>query len=288
MLKNIFSVDLEEWYAFKGFKKFSSPKDKTPQLKYAIKPLLELLNKYNVNATFFVLGDVAKKYPDIIEEIHSQGHEIASHGYSHMPLSLISKDKFKEETKKMNKLLKSITNKKPLGFRAPLFSLTQSTKWALEILEEEGYKYDSSIFPIQTSFSYNLQFGVNKVPEGPYFIDKNDLTKISTRGGLIEYPIKKVSFLKIPFIITGGFYLRLYPLWFLKKIIKTVNKKDKFIVLFLHPWETYEKTIKQRMGFFPEFVTYYNIKSTLKKIESLFKYFKFYNFESDLEERKYI
>ena len=103
MLKNIFSIDLEEWYAFKGFKEFVYPKNKIPQLRYSIKPLLELLDKYDINATFFVLGDVAEKYPDLIETIYLKGHEIASHGYSHISLSNMDKDKFKEEFLKLSK-----------------------------------------------------------------------------------------------------------------------------------------------------------------------------------------
>ena len=278
MIKNIFSVDLEECYFYKSFSGKNKYFKHTEQINESITPLLELLEKYKINATFFVSGAVAENNPDIIEKIDDLGHEIASHGYSHYSLDHIGKNNFQKQTVKINCLLKSIIKKKPIGFRAPFFSLNRSTSWALDVLKKNGYKYDSSLFPIKTGV-----YGVDNVPNYPYFIDAN--LKKSKKSAILEYPIPTIKIFKAPFIVCGGFYFRLYPFWFTKNLIRTLNRKNKKAVIYIHPWETYTKTRRVKKNPLNYFITYYNIKSALRKIELLFKNFKFHAFIDDLKER---
>jgi len=281
MIKNIFSVDLEECYLYKSFSGKNKYFKHTEQIKDSIKPLLSLIDKYNVRATFFVSGAIVKSYPELIKKIHDLGHEIASHGYSHHSLDYIGKNNFQKQTVKMNRLLKSIIKKKPIGFRAPFFSLNRSTSWALDVLKKNGYKYDSSLFPIKTGV-----YGVDNVPNYPYFINSN--LKKSKKSAILEYPIPIIKIFKVPFIVCGGFYFRLYFFWFTKNLIRTLNRKNKKAVIYIHPWETYTETIRIKKKPLNYFITYYNIKSTLKKIELLFKNFKFHAFMDDLKEKSIV
>lgn len=280
-MHNILSFDVENWFSGKDIFQRFLPKDKKSQLGKSIPPILELLNKHDTRATFFVLGESAEKEPEIIKRICKEGHEIASHGYRHVSLSKLGPKEFEKDIKKSVNLIKKITGKKPIGFRAPMFSLDNNTKWALSILERYGFKYDSSIFPFKSKY-----YGMDCTPEKPYRISFKDLRKKDPSSGIVEYPIKIEKIFGIPFIITGGFYLRLYPVFFIKNRITKFNKNDQKVIVYLHPWETYNGTPKVKMDFFSEFVTYYNIKKALDKLENLLKSFEFYSFNMDLKEVK--
>jgi len=240
-------------------------------------PLLELLDKHNTKATFFVLGAVAEKYPQLIEEIYKKGHEIASHAYSHTTLYELGREGFEEEIKKSINILGKY---KPIGFRAPSFSINNSTKWAFEILEKYGFKYDSSIFPIKT-----MLYGV---PDAPLYIYKpsnDDISKHDPNGKIIEVPLTVFRFLGKNVPIAGGFYLRVFPLWFLRFGIRKVNKEQSAII-YIHPWETHSQTIRLKIPLFPRFITYYGINYALEKFEVLLKEFKFKSIRELLDEIK--
>jgi polysaccharide deacetylase family protein (PEP-CTERM system associated) len=266
-IKNALVVDLEHWYSPELLKNHL-PAQNIDQDIESIEPILALFDKYNVKATFAILGSVAEKHPELIKEIYNRGHEIASHAYSHKMLHELGKEGFEEEIKRSVELLSSITGEKPIGFRAPSFSIDNSTKWAFEILEKYGFKYDASIFPAKT-----MLYGE---PEAPVFIyrpSKKDVTKNDMKGEIIEFPMTVLKFgTNIP--LAGGFYMRVLPFWFLKLGIKTVNKKRPAII-YIHPWEFYSKTPRLNLSLFSRFVTYYGINSNFTKLERLLKQFKF-------------
>lgn len=266
-VKNALVVDLEHWYSPELLKDYL-PDQNIDQDIESVRPLLELFKKHNVKATFAILGSVAEKHPELIKEIYSQGHEIASHAYSHKMLHELGKEGFEEEIKKSVELLSSITGERPIGFRAPSFSIDNSTKWAFEILEKYGFKYDASIFPAKT-----MLYGE---PDAPVFIYKpseKDVTKNDPSGNIIEFPMTVLKFGKnIP--IGGGFYMRVLPLWFLKFGIKYINR-ERPAIIFIHPWELYPKTPRLNLSLFSRFVTYYGINSNFRKLESLIKIFNF-------------
>lgn len=263
---NALSIDLEDWHnTFLG--NYTTKRE--DQINESTTLILNLLDTYDTKATFFVLGVVADKYPELIETIYERGHEIASHAYSHTAIYDLDKVKFEDEIKRSVTVLKSATKENPIGFRAPTFSIDNSTKWAFEILKKHGFKYDSSIFSIKTRF-----YGVPDAPLHPYRPSMEDITKEEPNGGIIEFPLTILKFgVNIP--IAGGFYLRFLPFWFLKLAIKKVNKTRPAII-YIHPWEIYNKTPRiKEAPFSYKFMIYHGIDSVQRKLEGLLKSCKF-------------
>ncbi len=264
---NALSIDLEYWYSAELVKRFV-PEKKEDQVIEAIMPLLSLLDKYDIKATFFVLGTLAEKYAELIKLIHGKGHEISSHAYSHKTLYELGEVGFEVEIIKSNNILKSITKESPIGFRAPTFSINNSTKWAFKILAKYGFKYDSSIFPIKTKL-----YGVPNSPITPYKPSENDVSKHDPDGEIIEFPLS-VAKIGINIPIAGGFYFRFLPAYFIENAIRVINK-TRPVVIYLHPWEMNTNTPRISLPLSSRFITYHEISSTSNKLEGLIKKFKF-------------
>ncbi|MFC1985396.1 polysaccharide deacetylase family protein [Chloroflexota bacterium] len=265
---NALSFDLEYWYSAE-LVRHHLQRSRDDQIVEATMPILNLLDKYQTKATFFVLGLVANNYPELIRDIFNHGHEIACHGYSHKTLHELGPVGFEDEIEKSVDLLQSITGVRPFGFRAPSFSVDNSTKWAFAILKKYGFQYDSSIFPART-----MLYGVPKAPLHPYKLCLDDIVKEGSDGDLVEFPVTIIK-LGIRLPIAGGFYFRTLPFWFIKLAIERVNRQRPAII-YIHPWEIYPST--PRLGDLPilsRFVTYYGINSALGKLEKLVKIFKF-------------
>jgi polysaccharide deacetylase family protein (PEP-CTERM system associated) len=264
---NALVVDLEHWHSNEFLTDYL-PAEPVDQIPESVQPILDLLGSYNVRATFAVLGSVAEKHPELVKKIYDQGHEIASHAWSHKTLYVLGKEEFEDEIRRSVDLLTSITGERPVGFRAPSFSIDNSTKWAFEILEKYRFKYDASVFPIKT-----MIYGVPNAPLHIYRPSKADITKEDPLGNIIEFPMTVLKMGKnIP--IAGGFYLRVLPLWFLRYGIRAVNK-DRPAIIYIHPWETYSRTPRLKVPMFSKFVAYYGINSALKKLEGLLNEFEF-------------
>ena len=273
IMQNVFTIDIEDWYHPEFVTKFVPAYQRKDQVEDAVKPLLELLDKYNVRATFFVLGQVAERHPELIEKTYEDGHEIASHSYSHKPINELSKEKFEDDIRKSTDILESIIKERIIGFRAPSYSINQYTAWALDILENLGYKYDSSVFPLR--LRKKSLYGVHNAPLYPYSPSKEDVTKESNDRKIIEFPLSVVKFAGIKIPVAGGAYLRLFPTWFLRTAIKKINKEKRPAIIYVHPWETYVKTPRIKLPFPHRQITYYGIGSSLKKVESLLRNFDF-------------
>ncbi len=264
---NALSFDLEYWYAAELVRKFV-PEEKEDQVVEEIMALLDLLNKYNTKATFFILGCLGEKYSELIKHIHENGHEIGSHAYSHKTLHVLGVSGFEAEIVKTNQILKSITKKTPIGFRAPTFSIDNSTKWAFDILEKHGFMYDSSIFPIKTKL-----YGLPEAPIIPYKPSKADVTIHDPNGKIVEFPLSVIKIGKnIP--IAGGFYFRFIPGYLLRNAIKIVNRKRP-VVIYMHPWEMNSNTPRVCLSLSSQFITYYGINSAKNKLEDLLRTFRF-------------
>jgi polysaccharide deacetylase family protein (PEP-CTERM system associated) len=215
------------------------------------------------------LGVVAERQPELIKSIFAREHEIASHGYSHTMLYELSPQEFEQEIVKSVDLLTSITGERPVGFRAPSFSLNNSTRWALPILQKHGFKYDASVFPIKTSL-----YGVPRAPLHPYKPSLEDVTQESQDGNIVEFPMTVFKMgINIP--VAGGFYLRVLPYWFLKFALKRIAQ-TRPVIIYIHPWETYRRTPRlSNMPYFSRFVTYHGINKALGKLEGLLSEFRF-------------
>lgn len=228
---------MEQWFhrfALRGYVKDKSVYSSTKQVIKATQKILDIFNKYDKTTTFFILGETAEFTPELVKEIAERGHEVAFHGYSHVGLSELGRKRFQEEIEKGVNLLYQITKRKIRGFRAPNFSLDNKTIWALRVLNDKGFKYDSSLFPMITP-----QYGLHNGIWHPYFPSLSDLTKEDPNQKIIEFPmlIRRAGFFKIP--VAGGFYLRLFGPRFILESIRNMNKQGYPAMCYIHPWEIY-------------------------------------------------
>jgi len=266
-MKNYLGFDLEFWYSGEPYSKHL-PDNVMDNINEDIQPIIKLLNKHETNVTFFTLGYLAEQYPELIKELHENGHEIASHGYLHKRLCEMDPVSFNQDIKKSINIIKTLTNQSPYGYRAPHYSLTNYTIWALDILIKNNFKYDSSIVPVNS----HLQ-SKSYPPRYPYKISSEDITKIDTKSRLWEFPICPFKIIKnIPFSI--GTYFRIIP-YTIYKLIITKNNKNGPVTFCFHPWECNSNTARMKLKIPHYFLSYYGIRSSLKKIDKLLYDFNF-------------
>lgn len=265
---NALCVDLEHWWCSEFLNGYL-PDDPEDQITASTMPILELLDKYEMKATFFVLGLVAEEHPDLVRMIYEKGHEIASHAYSHKMLRHLSDDEVRGEIEKSVNLLEAITGEKPRGFRAPSFSMDNSTRQALEVLIQYGFEYDASVFPVKTNL-----YGEPRAPRHPYRPSLADLTETDEHGGIIEFPMSVLK-LGVNIPVAGGFYFRALPLRFIKYAFRWINRTNPAI-FYIHPWEAYPHVPRlQGLPWSSRFVHYHGIGSALGKFEGLLREFEF-------------
>lgn len=235
--------------------------------------LLDLFERHQARATFFVLGWVAERYPALIKRIHAAGHEIASHGYSHQLIYSQTKDVFRAETLKSKQLLEDITGDAILGYRAASYSITNKSLWALDILAEAGFKYDSSIFPV-----HHDNYGIPGSPTVPHILE--------TPAGhsLIEYPLTTYRLLGQSLPVAGGGYFRLYPYWLSKYFYRKINQSGNPFVFYLHPWEVDPDQPRVKASWFSEFRHYNNLDKCEQRLTNLLKDFTFITMDEKLAE----
>jgi len=258
---HILTIDLEDYFHLNGLgidiEKYS---DYTSRIRLSTDFLLNCLSKYNSKATFFVLGCIADKYPDIIKKISSSGHEIASHGYYHRLLYNISYKEALEDIKRSKNIIESIIGNKIIGFRAPSWSITKNNAHLLNEIKKIGFKYDSSLFPFKTWL-----YGSSKFPD---YIRK-------LPSGLIEIPptISRIGALKIPF--SGGIYFRIIPNNIIYKAIKRTEKMKRPCIFYFHPWEFDPEQPRIDSSFIYKFIHYYGLKRMKKRFSDLLCRYRF-------------
>ncbi len=261
-LKNAITVDVEDWYHICGLKKNPVVAPSQFRVRRNIEAILELLSEYNIKATFFILGQIAEVKPELAPLISKAGHEIASHGYSHRLITSLSEDEFRSEIRKTDQIIEKQTGVKPIGFRAPQWSLSLSkTPWAFEILVQEGYLYDSSLNPLPL-------VGDAKGSKHPFNIMTNS-------GNLMEFPPMVASIMTKNLPIAGGWAFRLLPLPFVKKTIKAYNKSNQPAILFLHPREIDPDGPRLKLPLLKSFAAYGTRQDATPRLRDLFKTFSF-------------
>jgi polysaccharide deacetylase family protein (PEP-CTERM system associated) len=267
-MQNILTVDVEEIFHAEYAKNLRNG-ESIFRTSHNIPMILNLLNSYGVKATFFVVGEIAEKYPWILREIADRGNEVAFHSYDHRPLWEKTPSQLEREINRFNVLLTSVTGEKCESFRAPSFSLDNKTRWAVEVLEKAGISYDSSTFPVWTPL-----YGLPSAPLDPYKPSKEDLTKKDENGKLWEFPLATYQFLRLRIPAAGGLYLR-FATSFVEKAIKKMNKGELPAVVYIHNWELDPQTPKLKLGPYASFITYYNIDKTADKLRHLLSNFSF-------------
>ena len=227
------------------------------------KTILGLLDKYNVKATCFIVGWIAEKFPQLVKDIHAAGHSIGCHSYYHRLIYDLTPEEFRQDSKAAKDALEQIIGQPVVAYRAPSYSITNKSLWALDILEELGFIYDSSIFPI-----YHDRYGIPDAPRFKYQVPGHNLT---------EYPISTSIFLgrKIP--VAGGGYFRLFPYWFTKMALKKINHKDKQpFIFYIHPWEIDPGQPRVHgLSALSKFRHYNNLNKTCGRFERLLQDFSF-------------
>lgn len=265
-----FSIDLEDWFHPELVRHHLPPGEPEPRLRRALQPLLEMLRARGIRATFFMLGPIIDAHRELVRELDAEGQEIACHGMTHKPLWELSPEALRAELRDWRAILRAVDPEiRATGYRAPTFSLDQRTAWALEVLAEEGFEYDSSIFPFK-----NHVYGVAGAPLGPYRPSPEDLTCADAAGPIREFPMTVVPLGSLRVPVSGGFYLRALPYRFLRWALGRVARRRPF-VLYCHPWEFDADTPRIPLGSIDRLITYTGRRSGLAKIERLLDSFEF-------------
>jgi len=215
---NILTVDLEDW----AQSTVDHALPISPRVVENTRRLMKLFAKHEVTATFFVLGLVAQAYPKLVREVAEAGHEIATHGFNHEQIFKLKPEEFAADVQRAVRVTEDIIGEKVVGYRAPDFSITRESLWALDVLAEQGIKYDSSIFPIRSS-----RYGIPSSPRFPYRVS----------DGLYEIPLTTVRIGAINFPVCGGGYFRLAPYWLTRWAMRRVNAERHPAVVYVHPYE---------------------------------------------------
>ena len=261
---NALTIDLEDWY--QGLTSTGKQIDRWDMYEDRViensERLLDVFNQAKVKATFFVLGYVADQFPQLIRMIAEAGHEIGLHSYLHQRVVLLTPDQFRADVLRGREAVEKASGMKVIGYRAPMFSINKSRMWALEILHELGFVYDSSIFPIRNGY-----YGFPEAPRFPY----HPLEEQS----FVEFPLSTVRFFGINWPAAGGFYLRLLPYTLFRLGVQRINDEGKPAIIYLHPWDLDpdqpypDPTLRER------FTHYYNLHTAESKLINLLHDFRF-------------
>ena len=260
-MKNAMTIDLEDWFCAYNLRIKMQDWDKQElRVTDNTRRILALLKKHDTQATFFVLGWFAERLPDLIREIEQQGHEIATHGYSHTVLTDMTPESFEADLQRALDVTKACVKQEILGFRAPSFTITNKTLWAIDILARHGIKYDSSIFPI----AFHPDYGIAEAS-----------LSIHPLGALTEVPmsVAEVFGRRIP--CSGGGYFRVLPYAVTRFLFRKCNHLGRPVIFYVHPWETDPGQPHVKLPLSKSFRHYFNLDKTMQRLNQLMSDFEF-------------
>ncbi len=261
---NALTVDLEDWYhsvTSLGPPDWAGLEDRVAAPTHR---LLDLLDRHGARSTFFVLGAVAERHPELVREVHRRGHEIASHGHAHRLVYDQTPAEFRADLRRSLDLLERLTGERVLGFRAAYWTITERSRWALDILAEEGLAYDSSIYPVKTYL-----YGIPGTRPEPHAIGE--------RGGrpFYEVPPATVEILGRRLPVGGGFYMRAFPGALLRWGIERLNRAGTPAVVYIHPPEFDRQKPRIPLPLRERILHYHGLGTVEPKLESLLRRFRF-------------
>lgn len=275
-MKNVLTIDVEDYFQVSALAKSikSDDWDKIPaRVTNNLHRLLDLFDEKDVKATHFVLGWVAERFPELIKEIDRRGHEVASHGYSHQLIYNQTPEVFEQETRDSKNILEDIISKPIYGYRAASYSITRNSLWALDILADCGFAYDSSIFPV-----VHDRYGIKGSPELPHVLET------PKKQILVEYPLSTYQLMGLAIPVAGGGYFRLYPYTLTRLFYNRLNKSGKAFVFYLHPWEIDTEQPRVNAGLISTFRHYNNLNKCYNRLSTLLDEFKFTTMMNKLSE----
>ena len=264
-VRHILSFDVEEHFQVSAFWS-DARRQQWDRLESRVERntlrLAEILARFGTKATFFVLGWVAERHPELIKTLAKQGHEIASHGYGHELVTNQTHMEFRNDVRRSKCILEDLTGEKVFGYRAPSFSITDQTPWALPILVEEGYLYDSSI---------NTRF--HRSQNGGREPGARDI--LTTAGNICEVALPTANICGIQFPIAAGGYFRLLPYHASRMFLRQLEKTGTQLVMYLHPWEIDPNQPRMDGTLVSRFRHYVNLKRTEQRLQYLLRDFMF-------------
>lgn len=261
---NALTIDVEDWFHVSAFDDHLR-RAEWPRLESRVvasnQLLLDILARHNTRGTFFILGWVAEHHPEVVRAIAAAGHEIGCHSYWHRLIYQQTPAEFRSDLRRARDVLQDIVGEPVVSYRAPCFSITRRSLWALDILIEEGFRFDSSIFP-----TYHDRYGLAGAPLAPHTI-------VRPAGTIREFPLTVYRLCGYPLPIGGGGYFRLYPYAFTRHGMRTVNAEGRPATVYLHPWELDPGQPRQPVGRLTAFRHYVNIRRTQARLEQLLQDF---------------
>lgn len=266
-LHNAMTVDVEDYFHVAALAE-SIRRDDWGSMEYRAESnthrLLELFAERHIKATFFILGWVAQRSPNLIAAIHAAGHEVACHGMSHELVYQQTPQQFLSETRDSKALLEDLTGAAVHGYRAASWSITRQSLWALDIIHELGFSYDSSIFPIRHDL-----YGIADAPRVP------GVMRTPSGAALVEFPPSTATLLGIRVPVAGGGYFRLLPYWVTRTGLRQINRMGQSFIFYLHPWEIDPDQPKVKARWLSRFRHYTNLHRTHERLSRLIDEFRF-------------
>jgi len=265
-VRHHFTVDVEEAFQVSAFEPYveRSRWDGLPsRVERNVDVLLELLNVSQSTGTFFTLGWIARRHPNLVRRIAEQGHEIASHGWWHRRVHRLTPTDFRQDVRESKALLEDLCGKKVEGFRAPSFSIVPGCEWAFDVLLDEGYRYDSSIFPVRRRGS-----GYPGTPRVPFLIQRPS-------GHLLELPLATARFPGFSVPAAGGGYLRQLPFVFIHRAFSQFTARGIPGMFYVHPWELDPDQPRIPTSLFTRLRHYRGLRTVKSRLERLLAEFRF-------------
>lgn len=263
---HFFTVDVEEYFQVKALESAVSRDEWlscSSRLAMSIDALLEMLDRHGARGTFFVLGWIAAHRPEIVRAISAAGHEIASHGYWHERVTALDRDAFRKDVRSSKQILEDLIGAEIVGYRAPSFSIVPGWEWAFDILIEEGYRYDSSLFPIR-----RRGYGYPNSPHVPHLIRR-------AGGQIAEFPLATTNILGYPIPAAGGGYLRQFPLAIIRRAFREASDRGEQATFYIHPWEIDPGQPRLAVSALNRIRHYRGLAGTLGRIDQLLEEFSF-------------
>lgn len=275
IMENALTIDVEEFFQVHALSRVISTNSWgsfEPAIAFNTEKILDLLQGAHISATFFCLGWIAERNKDLIRSIHAQGHEIACHGHMHQIISAQGKTLFRQDVTRAKEILEDCIGDRVIGYRAPTYSITEKTLWALDILEELGFLYDSSIFPI-----YHDNYGIPDAPRFPH--------RLKGRS-LVEFPISTLRIGSVNLPVSGGGYFRILPYFVTRHALRRLEGESEPFVFYIHPWELNRDTPRVNdTTFVSRFRTYTGISRSFEKFARLIRDFEFTSLRNVLHRR---
>ncbi len=258
---NAISIDLEDWFCANNLQIRSEEWDRCELRVVAnTQRLLEVLARHKTEATFFVLGWIAERVPELVQQIEQAGHEVATHGYAHALITQLTPEQFEADLERAITVTRPCIRQEIIGFRAPSFTITAKTLWAIDILARHGIRYDSSIFPV----SHHPDYGIPGAS-----------LSIHSLGGLTEVPMSCARILGRNIPCSGGGYFRVYPYFLTRFLLRQCNRQGRPVVFYLHPWEIDPGQPRMRLSRSKQFRHYMNLDKALSRFDRLLGDFEF-------------